>query len=142
GGFGLVAAAVQVALGDALGQQVAAGPAAGAVLVLAGGYQLTPLKAACLTLCRNPLAFFMAGWRDGPAGALAMGLRHGLICIGCCWALMALMLLAGTMNLVWMAALGTLMLAEKTLPHADRMGRLAGAGLVIAGVALILDAIV
>ncbi|MCL5777916.1 DUF2182 domain-containing protein [Limibaculum sp. FT325] len=145
GGFGLVAAAAQLALAGAMDATADAGltgAAAGTVLLLAGGYQLTPLKAACLTLCRNPLAFFMASWRDGPAGALTMGLRHGLICIGCCWALMALMLVAGAMNLTWMAALGALMLAEKTLPGADRAGRLAGAALAVAGLALVLESIV
>lgn len=142
GGFGLIAAALQLLLARATGGVLVTGAAAGAVLILAGGYQLTPLKAACLTLCRNPLAFFMTSWRDGPRGAASMGLRHGLVCIGCCWALMGLMLVAGTMNLIWMAGLGVLMLAEKTLPGADRAGRLAGLALVVAGAGLIIDSIV
>jgi len=144
GGFGLIAAAVQLALsGAAAGAQTGAtGTVAGVLLLLAGGYQLTPLKAACLTLCRNPLAFFMAHWRDGPRGAAGMGVRHGLICIGCCWALMGLMLVAGAMNLIWMAALGALMLAEKTLPGADRAGRVLGAALAMAGAALVIHGIV
>ncbi|MBK0398706.1 DUF2182 domain-containing protein [Limibaculum sp. M0105] len=142
GGFGLVAAGAQIAIAGAATNATAGatGTLAGALLVLAGAYQLTPLKAACLTLCRNPLAFFMAQWREGPLGATGMGLRHGLICIGCCWALMGLMLVAGAMNLIWMAGLGALMLAEKTLPGADRAGRVIGVALAFAGAALIVDA--
>ena len=93
-----------------------------------------------LALCRNPLAFFMAHWRDGARGALSMGVHHGMICIGCCWALMLLMFAAGTMNLVWVAGLGLAMLLEKVLPGADRMGRLGGIALILAGIALVLEA--
>jgi len=109
----------------------------GTLLLLAGLYQLTPVKRLCLDACRNPLGFFMRHWREGPAGALRLGARHGIVCLGCCWALMGLMLIAGAMNLVWMAALGILMLAEKTLPHADRAGRLLGVSFAGAGAALL-----
>ncbi len=121
---------------DAAGS-VPAGIAAGTLLAVAGLYQITPLKQACLTLCRNPLAFFMAHWREGIGGAFRMGLHHGATCIGCCWALMGLMFLAGAMNLAWMAALGLAMLAEKAAPGAARIGRLAGIAMTLAGAALI-----
>jgi len=89
----------------------------GVLLVLAGLYQWSALKAACLSQCRSPMRFFMTHWRDGGAGAFAMGLRHGVFCVGCCWALMALMFVGGTMNLVWMALLTIVMLLEKVLPQ-------------------------
>jgi len=115
---------------------------AGAILLLAGLYQLTPIKHACLTLCRNPMTFFMSHWREGIDGALKMGLHHGAVCIGCCWAMMGLMLIGGTMNLAWMAALGLLMLAEKTLSGAARAGRLIGLAMAASGTALIVADVV
>jgi len=72
---------------------------AAAILVGAGLYQLTPLKGACLTHCRSPLGFLMTNWRDGTVGALRMGTRHGMFCVGCCWAVMAVMFVVGIMNL-------------------------------------------
>ncbi len=141
-GFAALAGIAQSAFGADLAQvaeTLPAGIPGGAVLVLAGLYQLTPLKQACLTLCRNPLAFFMAHWREGIGGAARMGLHHGLICIGCCWALMALMFVAGAMNLAWMAALGLAMLLEKAAPGAARAGRLAGVAMALAGVALMIS---
>ena len=142
-GFALLTTAAQVLVAEAVGTNpLPAGTAAGGLLLVAGLYQLTPLKAACLALCRNPLAFFMSHWREGSGGALMMGVHHGLICIGCCWALMLLMFVAGTMNLAWMAGLGLVMLLEKVLPRADRMGRLGGIALVLAGTALVLDAVI
>jgi predicted metal-binding membrane protein len=103
---------------------------AGGLLVLAGIYQLTPLKDACLKGCRSPMGFLMAEWRPGRRGALAMGLRHGWNCAGCCWAMMALMFVLGVMNLLWMAALTALCLVEKGIPAGDRVGRLAGVGFI------------
>jgi len=132
-----LAGALQVSLGARAAGAMAPGLAAGSLLLLAGLYQLTPLKQACLTLCRNPLAFFMGHWREGIGGAFAMGLHHGAVCIGCCWALMGLMFLAGTMNLAWMAALGLAMLLEKAAPGAARAGRLAGLAMALGGAALI-----
>jgi len=110
---------------------------AGALLIIAGAYQLTPLKQACLTKCRNPLAFFMSHWREEVTGALRMGLHHGAICIGCCWALMGLMFVFGAMNLAWMAGLGLLMLLEKTAPGAVAAGKLTGLAMALAGAALV-----
>lgn len=134
--FGLAAAALQARAGPALAA-LPADAVSGALLLIAGAWQLTPLKEACLAACRNPLGFFMRHWRDGPAGALRLGCLHGAVCLGCCWALMGLMLIAGAMNLLWMAALGLLMLAEKTLPWADRAGRGLGLALCLAGAALL-----
>ncbi|HEY2387013.1 MAG TPA: DUF2182 domain-containing protein [Candidatus Binatia bacterium] len=92
------------------------GPLAGVVLVVAGLYQLTPLKAACLAHCRTPMAFLMSHWRDGGAGAFRMGLHHGGYCLGCCWALMLLMFVAGVMSVAAMAVLSVFILAERLLP--------------------------
>ncbi|PEN13308.1 hypothetical protein CRI94_11765 [Longibacter salinarum] len=103
---------------------------AGGLLVMAGLYQFTPLKDACMTGCRSPMGFIMAEWRPGHCGALVMGWRHGLNCAGCCWATMALMFVLGVMNLLWMAALTALCLIEKIAPGGDRFGRLAGVGFI------------
>ena len=102
---------------------------AGVLLVLAGVFQWTPLKQACLTHCRSPLHFLSTGWRDGTTGALFMGLRHGGWCLGCCWLLMALLFVAGVMNLAWVAVLAGLVLVEKAAPAGPLLGRAAGAGL-------------
>lgn len=103
---------------------------AGALLFGAGIFQLTPLKQACLRHCRSPMFFLMTAWRPGTWGALRMGIRHGRYCVGCCWALMALMFVAGTMNLLWAAALMGLMLAEKALPPGRWVSLLSGVGLM------------
>lgn len=112
----------------------------GSLLVAAGIFQWTPLKRACLTACRSPMGFIMTEWRDGPAGALVMGFRHGVYCVGCCWVLMALLFVAGVMNLVWVAAIAIFVLVEKVVPAGERVGQAAGVALVLAGVALMLRA--
>jgi predicted metal-binding membrane protein len=91
-------------------------PLAGALALLAGVYQLTPLKEACLAHCRTPMGFLLSHWRDGTAGAFRMGLRHGAYCLGCCWALMLLMFAAGVMSVTAMALLSLFILAERVLP--------------------------
>jgi predicted metal-binding membrane protein len=88
----------------------------GAVLLAAGVYQWTPLKSACLKQCRTPLGFIMTEWRDGPKGALTMGVRHGVFCLGCCWFLMGLLFVAGLMNLLWIAIVAAYILVEKIAP--------------------------
>lgn len=98
----------------------------GAVLIAAGIYQFTPLKGVCQAKCRMPLAFLLSEWRDGSSGAFVMGLRHGLYCVGCCWAVMALLFVAGVMNLVWIALLALVVLAEKALPYGQWVGRVLG----------------
>jgi predicted metal-binding membrane protein len=89
---------------------------AGATLLVAATYQLTPLKDACLGKCRSPLGFLMGSWREGPAGALKMGTLHGVWCVGCCWALMAALFALGVMSVAWMAVVAGIIALEKTLP--------------------------
>ena len=88
----------------------------GAILVVAGIYQWTPIKDACLHECRSPLSFLMTSWRDGNFGAFKMGLHHGLYCVGCCWALMAILFSVGVMNMLWVVLLTVFVLLEKVLP--------------------------
>ena len=131
--FSLGAAAVQFWLGERIA--LAGGsPLAGAALVGAGLYQLSPVKAACLRHCRNPLTYFLTSWRNGPRGALGMGWGHGLYCLGGCWALMALALVLGVMNLLWMAVLAAVVFIENVAPGGAVIGRVAGVGLVVWGV--------
>lgn len=105
---------------DVLGSQLAwdAGGRwfAGGVLALAALYELTPLKHVCLARCRSPLAFLLGSWRDGPLGALRMGARHAVWCLGCCAALMVALFALGVMSLGWMALVAALIALEKTLP--------------------------
>ena len=105
----------------------------GIVLVAAGLYQLTPLKQACLKHCRSPLDFILHHWRAGMGGAAAMGLAHGVYCLGCCWMLMALLFVGGIMNLLWIAAIAAFVLIEKTAPAGHWLGRAAGLGLIAWG---------
>jgi predicted metal-binding membrane protein len=98
----------------------------GMVLVLAGAAQWTPLKNRCLALCRTPIGFLATEWRPGSLGALHMGVRHGVYCLGCCWGLMALLFAFGAMNLMAIGLLSALVAAEKLLPHGETLGRLGG----------------
>jgi predicted metal-binding membrane protein len=109
----------------------------GLLLVAAGVFQFTPLKRACLVRCRSPLSFLMSDWRDGQWGTFVMGLKHGAYCVGCCWMLMALLFVAGVMNLLWVAAIAVFILVEKVAPRGNLIGRIAGAALIVAGIALI-----
>jgi predicted metal-binding membrane protein len=106
---------------------------AGALLVTAGLFQWTPLKDVCLAHCRSPLAFLMSEWREGRGGAFVMGLRHGLYCLGCCWALMSLLFVLGVMNLAWIAVLAVIVLAEKVVPGGTWLSRGLGALLAVWG---------
>jgi predicted metal-binding membrane protein len=106
---------------------------AGAGLVLAGLYQLTPFKSGCLRRCRAPLGFVTRRWRAGRLGALSMGVEHGGWCAGCCTGLMLALFALGMMNLAWMAAVALLILAEKALPGGDRLARATGLALIAAG---------
>jgi predicted metal-binding membrane protein len=112
----------------------------GTLLVAAGLYQFSALKQACLAKCRSPMMYFLAHWREGPRGAFHLGLRHGVHCVGCCWALMALMLFAGMMSLAWTVALTALMLAEKVLPGGPLIGRIIGIALLSWGSAMLATA--
>jgi predicted metal-binding membrane protein len=112
-----------------------------AVLILAGVYQWAPLKDACLSHCRSPLLFIQqhGGFRREPLGALALGFRHGIYCIGCCWALMALLFVGGVMNLFWIATLAILVLFEKVVPFGRVVARAAGLAFIAGGVWLMLQ---
>jgi len=103
-----------------------------AVLALAGIYQLTPLKRACLNACRSPLAFMMHRWRAGTLGAFRMGVDHGIYCVGCCWALMLLLFVGGVMNLMVIVALTVFVALEKLLPVGAATARVSGALLIAA----------
>jgi predicted metal-binding membrane protein len=110
----------------------------GGVLLLAAGiFQWTPFKNVCLKHCRSPLGFIMTNWREGTWGALIMGLKHGSYCVGCCWILMALLFVAGVMNLLWVAIIAAFVLAEKVLPRGDVVGHFAGVVLFLAGIILL-----
>jgi len=108
---------------------------AGAILVAAGVYQWTPLKRACLRQCQTPFAFVMAHWRAGIGGAFAMGARHGVACLGCCWPLMLLLFVGGVMNVGWIAGIAVFVAIEKLAPAYAWISRAAGALLVAWGIA-------
>jgi predicted metal-binding membrane protein len=105
----------------------------GLILIVAGLYQFTPLKTMCLSHCRSPIGFFMTQWRDGAIGAVAMGIRHGSYCVGCCWSLMLLLFVAGVMNLLWVAVISVLILIEKVSPYGKPIANAAGAALIGSG---------
>jgi predicted metal-binding membrane protein len=108
-------------------------PVVGAMLlVIAGAYQLTPIKQACLRTCQSPLGFLMSRWRRGLAGAFRMGLEHGALCVGCCWALMLLLFVGGVMNLAVIAALTAFVAFEKLTPFGARDARISGVLLIAA----------
>ena len=113
-----------------------------AVLILAGIYQWTPLKESCLSHCRSPLLFIQqhGGFRREPFGALSLGFRHGIYCIGCCWALMALLFVGGVMNLYWIAVLAILVLLEKIVPFGRHVARIAGLCFIVSGAWLLAKA--
>jgi predicted metal-binding membrane protein len=114
-GFGIVKAGAALDIG-ALSWDRGGPLLAGGVIVAAAVYQLTPLKDVCLRQCRGPFSFLLEHWRPGALGAVRMGARHGLWCIGCCWALMAALFALGVMSIQWMALIAVLIAAEKLLP--------------------------
>jgi predicted metal-binding membrane protein len=136
-GFSLGATLLQWGLAEAAllsPMMVSASPwLGGAILIVAGVYQWTPIKSACLQQCRSPLAFLMEHWQPGMSGALRLGLRHGLHCVGCCWALMLLLFVGGVMSLLWIGAITAFVLVEKLVPYRVQGGRLSGLALVLAG---------
>jgi predicted metal-binding membrane protein len=105
----------------------------GSVLALAGAFQFTPLKDACLDTCRRPAAFILRFYERGTAGGLRLGARHGVFCVGCCWALMLVMFAAGVASLVWMALLTAVIVHEKTRPLGARAVPITGIALLGAG---------
>jgi len=115
----------------------------GALLMVAGVYQLTPWKAVCLDHCRAPAHFIAEHWRPGACGAFRLGLHHGAFCLGCCWALMGLLFVGGVMNVLWIAAITVFVFLEKVLPvgaWSARVGWVAGIGLIVSGVGVLVMA--
>jgi predicted metal-binding membrane protein len=106
---------------------------AGLLLVAIGVFQFTPLKTLCLSTCRTPIGFLMHDWRDGVGGAFVMGLRHGVYCIGCCWALMAALFVFGVMNIYAIAVLSTIVLVEKITPPRLFVAQLIGLACIVLG---------
>jgi len=109
----------------------------GVLLLVAGVYQLTPIKQACLRHCRSPLAFLSTHWRRGARGALRMGLGHGAYCVGCCWFLMGLLFFGGVMNLYWIVGLALFVLFEKIFPAGHWFGYATGVVLSVWGVSML-----
>lgn len=105
----------------------------GSLFILAGLYQFSPLKHACLTKCRMPLDFILHAWRDGYGGAFRMGLEHGLYCLGCCWHLFVILFPLGMMNIAVLSVLTLIIFAEKTSPVGWRLGQLTGGALAVYG---------
>jgi predicted metal-binding membrane protein len=143
--FSLIAAGLQWALEQTAllsPMMVSASPyLGGGILIAAGIYQLTPLKTACLKHCRTPFSFVALHWRTGTRGSVIMGMHHGAFCVGCCWALMALLFVGGVMNLLWVAIIAGFVLLEKVLPRGQGMGRLTGVALLGWGAWLIAAAL-
>ncbi|MEW6321642.1 MAG: DUF2182 domain-containing protein [Acidobacteriota bacterium] len=133
---GYLAAWLAFAIVVAFARIVVAMPAGwgGALLIGAGLYQLSPLKQACLTHCRSPFSFLLARWKDGPRPALALGFAHGVYCLGCCWALMLTMFVAGLASGWWMAALAAVTFAEQVAPFGARLRVPIGIALIAMGV--------
>ncbi len=143
--FAFAAAALQWALHNmalVTPMGVAASPViGGAILAVAGAFQFTRLKSACLGQCRTPMGFLMTQWRDGRSGALIMGMRHGTFCVTCCWGLMALLFVLGVMNLLWVAFLAVVVLVEKVAPRPEIVTRTLGVTLIVWGSMLMLSGV-
>lgn len=135
--FGVVAYGVAAGLqglGDGSGWLMDnAGRIGGGVLILAGLYQLSPLKYACLTKCRTPFAFILTSWRDGHLGSFRMGFEHGLYCLGCCWMLFVILFPLGIMNVGAMALITLLIFAEKSTPLGRQAAAFASVALIVYG---------
>jgi predicted metal-binding membrane protein len=139
--FGFLATLLQWGLQSVLivtGMMEIANPAlAGLVAVAAGLYQLTPMKAVCLSHCQHPLTFVMHHWRPGRAGAFRMGLEHGSYCLGCCWFLMGLLFIGGIMNLIWIVAIAIYVAFEKLSAGRYRLTLATGLLLIIGGLYMV-----
>ena len=106
----------------------------GGIIILAGLYQLSPLKAVCLRTCRSPVSFILNHWRDGRRGSMVMGVQHAAYCLGCCWLLFVLLFPLGIMNLAAMGVITALIFAEKSTPWGMRIANWLGVGLVVFGI--------
>ena len=139
-GFALAASLLQLAFARLAlldeGMASASALFSGAIFIAAGAYQFTPMKHACLAHCQQPFPFFFANWQTSPRGVFRLGLRQGLYCLGCCWAMMLVMFAVGAMNVVWMAALGIAMTIEK-IGTGRGFSHAIGAVLIIAGIGFV-----
>ena len=108
------------------------------ILLAAGVFQLSPLKQVCLRACRSPLGFLLGHWRAGLRGSLALGWSHALYCLGCCWALMVVLVAAGAMGLAWVLLITAVVAAEKLLPRGEWIARATGGAFLLLGVAVAL----
>jgi predicted metal-binding membrane protein len=144
-GFAALATVAQLALTRAAvldaGMASASGLFSGAILIGAGAYQFSALKHACLTQCRHPFPFFFANWQTTPRGVFRLGMKQGLYCLGCCWAMMLVMFAVGVMNVVWMAALGIVMAAEK-VGSGKRFTYGVGLALIVIGAGFVVSSVV
>jgi predicted metal-binding membrane protein len=143
GAFAIGAAALQNQLGrmELLSPSLAFASRwlAGVAFLLTAAYELSPLKNRCLTQCSSPLGFITVHWRPGIGGAFRMGVLHGVLCVGCCWALMLLLFVSGVMNLLWVAVLAILVLVQKVLPWPRVVTFATGAAMLVIGVGLIVS---
>jgi predicted metal-binding membrane protein len=143
-GFSTVAATTQLALHKSALMSpemwITSPYLAAAVLLIAGIFQFTPFKRECLTQCRTPVEFLMTHWRSGKFGAYQMGMRHGIFCVGCCWATMLILFVVGVMNPAWVLLLAAFIFAEKIAPHGRRIAQLGGAIMIAFGIELTLIA--
>lgn len=137
-GFSLLATLAQWGLHSAAllsPMMVSTSPLLGSMLLITAGiYQWSSLKHACLRHCRSPLGFILKEWRSGTRGTFVMGLKHGVYCVGCCWAIMALLFVTGVMNLLWVALIAGFVLIEKILSKKYLGGRITGLILIIWGI--------
>ena len=142
-GFSIMAALTQIAFMRTVssdpGPQYLSGLLSGAVFIGAGAYQFSTLKHACLTQCQRPFPFFFANWATTRAGVFRLGLRQGSYCLGCCWAMMLVTFVVGSMNVIWMAALGIVMTIEKMLTGRS-FSYAIGTGLIVLGAGAIFAA--
>jgi predicted metal-binding membrane protein len=133
-GFSAAAVALQLLFGEVIPlsmmMAVTSGVVGGVLLIAAGLYQLSPLKAACLRKCQSPLMYLGQNWQKGKVGALRMGLSHGLYCLGCCWVLMGLLFYGGVMELRWIVGLALYVAIEKLIPTGNRLSHLTGVLLI------------
>jgi predicted metal-binding membrane protein len=131
--FSIAAALMQSAFADS-SMRLSGSLATSLLLILAGAYQLSPFKSACLSQCRTPAQFISRHWRPGWDGAIRLGVLHGAYCVGCCWLLMALLFVGGVMNLLWVIGLTVLVAAEKLMPAGQLLPRISGIALIAWGI--------
>jgi len=142
-GVALVAASLQFTLaraglldGGSVGRLIG-----GTIFLGAGLYQFSAFKQACLTICQRPFPFFFSNWTTETSGVFQLGMRQGLVCLGCCWAMMLVMFAVGAMNVVWMAGLGVLMTIEK-LTTTPRFSEIVGFAFVSIGFGMVVSSVV